>query len=84
MINHLIQEVEVEDILADLVKKSLVNTTQGSESRRESTGFGIHNIQLNYLLENCKDIEARHRRLVDCYKKKCKGELFIDATVLHM
>ncbi|XP_028393942.1 apoptotic protease-activating factor 1-like [Dendronephthya gigantea] len=66
-------EVEVEDILADLVKKSLVNTTQGSDPNGESAGFGIPNIQFAYMLENCDDIEARHRRLVECYEAKCKG-----------
>ena len=73
----------------ELVNKSLLKTSCSSDTTTEgsgsypgsfpgsfsgsSPGYAIHNLQLNYLLENCENIEERHKRLVECYKKACKG-----------
>lgn len=58
--------------MADLIKKSLVKSTTCSGPRYGDTGYGIHNLQLNYMLENCEDIVARHTRLVECYERASK------------
>ena len=54
------------------MKKSLVKkSTECLGSPAAPISYAIHNLQLNYMLENCEDIKARHKRLVDCYKKTC-------------
>lgn len=65
--------MEVEDTLGRLVDKSLVTieTTKCVESSEEQVGYAIHNLLLDYMLETCKDITARHKKLVECYKKAC-------------
>ena len=63
--------MEVEDILGKLVKKSLVKTTECPGCPNGGIGYAIHNLQLNYMLKNCKDIVDRHKKLVDSYKKAC-------------
>ncbi len=62
----------------DLVKKSLVKATQRSDSSHEPTSYAIYNLHLAYMLENLDDhdIEGRHRKLVECYRKACGKGLF--------
>ena len=60
------------------MNKSLVKSTKCPGSAGPIS-YAIHNLQLNYMLENCDDIEARHKRLVDCYKKTCdKGTVVLN------
>lgn len=65
--------MEVEDTLGRLVDKSLVTieTTKSADCSDEKVGYAIHNLQLDYMLETCKDITARHKKLVEGYKKAC-------------
>ena len=56
-----------------LVNKSLLTMekTKCADSDDEQVHYVIHNLQLDYMLETCKDIAARHKKLVECYKKAC-------------
>ena len=64
------------------MSKSLVKSAGTSNVPQEFSCYAIHNLQLNYMLENCEDIEARHKQLVETYKKACKGSSLFNAFKL--
>ncbi|XP_046850672.1 apoptotic protease-activating factor 1-like [Xenia sp. Carnegie-2017] len=62
---------EVEDIMQELINKSLVYAEQSCD--HDTTVYYVHNLQLNYMVENCDNVLERHKKLVECYKKACEG-----------
>ncbi|XP_078683491.1 apoptotic protease-activating factor 1-like [Branchiostoma floridae x Branchiostoma belcheri] len=67
------EEVElVEDTMDELCKKSLA--FQSWDEKQKTFVYSVHDLQLDYLKEQCEDMQSLHATLVTKYEKVCKGE----------
>jgi len=64
----------VEDWMEDLVNKSLARRTVKSEDVL-GTFYSVHNLQLTFLQEQARNLEALHKKLVDRYQEVYEGKL---------
>ena len=76
----LLQFEVVEDWMEDLVNKSLARRTVKSEDVL-GTFYSVHNLQLTFLQEQARDLEALHKKLVGRYSNVYKGEKHSKDTV---